>query len=171
MTKELCISTLCNILSSHIFAGETLRIKLGLVNFAAMDGKSIFFYSWIIFGIAMALLFIKLAIPKIKDVRALNDPWAWITDSRMSHKLAELMIWIPFYFIILWSLYEATGEVAQFIDKTEWLMIIGGILAAYSFFDARGKYWWAYAMWGMMIWGLFGPWFGRTYVLPYLSAW
>ena len=129
--------------------------------------RTILFWLWLTFGIFSLYTFIKLAIPKIKEVHAIGKKRAWFLDSRITHKVAELMIWIPFFFIILWTINYPAGTILYFIDYTEPIMVAGGILAGYSYFDAKGKYWWAHAMWLLMIWGIFGAWMAKNWVLPW----
>ena len=136
-----------------------------------MELKLIFFYCWSVFGVIALGLFIKMAIPKVKEAMAKKDSSVWWKDSVLTHKVAELLIWIPFYFVILWSLYEPPTEVQSFVDRTDWVMIIGGLIAFYSFFDARKKYWWAYPILILALWGILGPWLSLNYVLPILSNW
>lgn len=129
--------------------------------------RDVFFWIWSLFGIFALFTFVKMAIPKIKEVHAVGKRTTWFVDSRITHKVAELFIWIPFFFIILFSCYKPADAILPFVDKTEAIMIIGGVLAGYSFFDARGKYWWANVIWLLALWGIFGGWLARNVVLPF----
>ncbi len=135
-----------------------------------MPINDIYFYGWILFGISMLLLFIKLAIPKIQEVRAMDSTKAWFTESSITHKVAELFIWIPFYFIILWCINGYTDSALKLVDWSEEWMLLGGILGFYSFIDARKKYWWAYPFLLICLWGVFGGWLGRYVVDLFLLS-
>lgn len=136
--------------------------------FAAMQTNDIYYYLWVLFGLSMLWLFIKLAIPKIKEVRAMDSTKAWFTESSITHKVAELFIWIPSYFIILWCLGGHSESALNLLDWTDEWMIFGGVMGFYSFFDARTKYWWAYPFLLICLWGIFGGPLGR-FVIEQLS--
>ncbi len=131
-----------------------------------MELRAVMYYAWIALGVFFLWSFVKLAIPKIKEVKAMKDWKKWFTESSITHKVAELFIWIPSFFIILWTFYESKNEILQLIDYTDELMIIGGVLAFYSFFDARNKYWWAYPFLIIGLWGIFGGWLARNFLIP-----
>jgi len=132
--------------------------------------RTILFWLWLFFGLFALYTFVKLAIPKIKEVHSIGKKRAWFLDSRITHKVAELLIWIPFFFIILWTIKYPAGTILYFIDYTEGIMAFGGLLAGYSYFDARGKYWWANVIWLLFIWGIFGGWLARNWVLPWAAG-
>jgi len=127
---------------------------------------TIFYWFWLTFGIAALMLFIKMAIPKIKEVHALGKKRLWFWDSRITHKVAELFVWVPFFLIILFATYWKKEELLEFVDAVDELMLFGGFLAAYSFFEARGKYWWAYVIWFLALWGIFGGYMAREWIVP-----
>lgn len=129
--------------------------------------RTILFWVWLTFGVISLYTFIKMAIPKIKEVHAIGKKRAWFLDSRITHKAAELLVWIPFFIIILWTIKYPAATILPFIDSTEEIMTIGGIMAGYSYFDAKGKYWWANAIWLLFLWGVFGAWMARNWVLPW----
>lgn len=131
--------------------------------------REILFWIWILFGLWALYTFVKMAIPKVKEVYALGKKRAWFLDSRITHKVAELLIWIPFHIIILWTIKYPAQAILPFIDHTEEIMVFGGILAGYSFFDARGKYWWAWAIWLLFLWGVFGGWMARNWVIVWAT--
>jgi len=132
-----------------------------------MELRAVMYYAWIVLGLFFAWSFIKLAIPKIREVREQKDWKKWFTESSITHKVAELFIWIPSFFIVLLAFYEPKKSVELLIDYTDELMILGGVLGFYSFFDARKKYWWAYPFLIICLWGIFGGWLARHYILPF----
>lgn len=132
-----------------------------------MELRAVMYYAWMAFGLFFLWSFIKLAIPKIKEVHQMNDWKKWFTESTITHKVAELCIWVPSFFIILWTFYESKINILSLIDYTEEIMIIGGLLGFYSFFDARTKYWWAYPFLVISLWGIFGGRLARNFILPF----
>ena len=135
-----------------------------------MDGKLLIFYGWIVLGIYFLWLFIKLAIPKIKEVHAMNDNYAWFKESTITHKVSELLIWVPSFFLILFSFYRPTSFLLNFLDYTEEIMFIGGIIGLYSIIDAVKKgHWWAYPFILIALMGIFAGWLGRNMFIPMLT--
>ena len=134
-----------------------------------MEQREVMYYTWIAIGVLFLWSFVKLAIPKIKEVRQQEDWKKWFTESIITHKVAELCIWVPSFFIILWAFYESKNSMLSLIDHTDEIMMFGGILGFYSFFDARKKYWWAYPFLIICLWGIFGGWLARNYILPFAT--
>ncbi|NNE28768.1 MAG: hypothetical protein HKN16_03990 [Saprospiraceae bacterium] len=132
--------------------------------------RDILFWVWVAFGIWACYQFIVMAIPKVEEVHKLGKKRAWLLDSRISHKMAELLIWIPFYFIVLWVINHPEQEVLPLIEGSEMFMVAGGLLAAFSWFDAKGKYWWANVIWLLAAWGIFGGWIARNWILPFAGT-
>ncbi|MEM8906315.1 MAG: hypothetical protein AAGD05_00600 [Bacteroidota bacterium] len=110
---------------------------------------------WLILG---GLALFAFLLTCIRPIRALGFSNGWLPfllDGTLQHKLGEVLLWIPFYYIGLSTFHQTQSDLLQRILSFRWSMLLGGILNLIAWWSLRHDVWWHLFCWVIFFWGLF----------------
>ena len=113
------------------------------------------YYFWLGLGVLSLFIFALTCIRPIRAIGFSNGILPFLLDGKIQHKIGELLLWIPFFYIGLSTFDLNRSELLQLIDRYRWPMFFGGLLNLISWFSLKDQAWWHPFCWFIFFWGLF----------------
>lgn len=117
--------------------------------------KKLGFYHWVKMGFVGLFIFMLTCIRPIREIGFSSGFQPFLYDGTMQHKVGELFLWIPFFYIGLSTFNLDRTALLQLIERCRWPMFLGGLLNLISWFSLKGVVWWHPFCWVIFLWGVF----------------
>ncbi len=113
------------------------------------------YYIWLGAGILAMLIFALTCIRPIQRIGFSDGFLPFLYDGTIQHKIGELFLWIPFFYIGLNTFSKNRAELNALIERYRWSMMFGGFLNLVAWFSLKDVMWWHPFCWVVFFWGLF----------------
>ena len=141
---------------------ERLSIKKRILS-GPSEKKYLF---WRKFGITVFTIFTLTCIRIIYNIGFSQGIFAILSEPRIMHKIGELFLIVPFYFIYLYTYTHPRKRINQMITWSAIPMFIGGSMNAYAWFELKDMVFWHPFCWILFLWGLFAVPISKKFFLP-----
>jgi len=125
---------------------------------------------WLSLGALALVLFFLTCIRHLRRLGISDGLQPYVFDGTIQHKVGELFLWIPFYFIGLATFHKTKSELEQMIYRFAPLMFLGGVLNLISWFSLKSVVIWHPFCWVVFFWGLFAVPLCKWLFLPRAKA-